>query len=303
MPSRRAQVGHGLAKVLGIKLDYRHEVEAEKITRGESVFSVSSADTFVEAEPTVWEWFREVTPSGSDMVTYVHNLFPFTRWIGRYNLQWLSGDLVAGITIGAVVVPQGMAYAKLAELPVEYGLYSSFMGVLIYWFFATSKDITIGPVAVMSTIVGNIVLDAQKHHPNLQPHVIASALSIIVGAIVCFLGLVRLGWLVDFISLTSISAFMTGSAINICVGQVPTLMGITGFSTRDSTYLVVIHILEHLGRTKLDAAIGLTALLFLYLLRFGFQYAGNRFPKHRRLLFFCSTLRTVFIILLYTLIS
>ena len=49
-----------------------------------------------------------------------------------------------GITIGAVVVPQGMAYAQLAQLPVEYGLYSSFMGVLIYWFFATSKDITIG---------------------------------------------------------------------------------------------------------------------------------------------------------------
>lgn len=49
-----------------------------------------------------------------------------------------------GITVGAVVVPQGMAYAKLAELPVQYGLYSSFMGVLIYWFFATSKDITIG---------------------------------------------------------------------------------------------------------------------------------------------------------------
>ena len=51
---------------------------------------------------------------------------------------------LAGITVGAVVVPQGMAYAKLAELPVEYGLYSSFMGVLLYWFFATSKDITIG---------------------------------------------------------------------------------------------------------------------------------------------------------------
>ena len=52
-----------------------------------------------------------------------------------------------GITVGAVVVPQSMAYAKLAELPVEFGLYSSFMGVLVYWFFATSKDITIGVCA------------------------------------------------------------------------------------------------------------------------------------------------------------
>jgi sodium-independent sulfate anion transporter 11 len=51
---------------------------------------------------------------------------------------------VSGVTVGAVVIPQGMAYAKLAALPVEFGLYSSFMGVLIYWFFATSKDITIG---------------------------------------------------------------------------------------------------------------------------------------------------------------
>ena len=58
--------------------------------------------------------------------------------------QWFIGDLVAGITIGAVVVPQGMAYALLANLDAQFGLYSSFMGVLIYWFFATSKDITIG---------------------------------------------------------------------------------------------------------------------------------------------------------------
>lgn len=144
MASTTTKVGHGLAKVLGIKLDYRPDARPDKITRGESVFSVSSADTFVEEEPTVAEWFNDILPSGSDVATYSRNLFPFTRWIGRYNLQWLFGDLVAGITIGAVVVPQGMAYAVLAELPVYYGLYTSFMGVLIYWIFATSKDITIG---------------------------------------------------------------------------------------------------------------------------------------------------------------
>ncbi|GAB7354736.1 hypothetical protein MBLNU459_g5149t1 [Dothideomycetes sp. NU459] len=304
MTSTQTKIGHGLAKVLGIKLDYRHELgDQNKITRGESVFSVSSADTFVEEEPTVADYFKSITPSGHDAWQYTRNLFPFTRWIGRYNSSWAAGDLVAGITIGAVVVPQGMAYAQLAELPVEYGLYSSFMGVLIYWFFATSKDITIGPVAVMSTIVGNVVLDAANTNPDIQGHVIASALSIIVGAIVCFLGLARLGWIVDFISLTSISAFMTGSAINILVGQIPTMMGITGFSTRDSTYKVIIHVLQHLGRSNLNAAMGITALAMLYIFRFSFQYLGNRFPKHRKLLFFCSTLRTVFVILLYTMIS
>lgn len=144
MPDTRTKIGHGLAKVLGIKLDYRNERATDKITRGESVFSVSSADTFVEEEPTVAEWVQDQTPSLHDLAQYAQNLFPFTRWIGRYNLTWFTGDLVAGVTIGAVVVPQGMAYAQLAELPVYYGLYTSFMGVLIYWFFATSKDITIG---------------------------------------------------------------------------------------------------------------------------------------------------------------
>jgi sodium-independent sulfate anion transporter 11 len=70
---------------------------------------------------------------------YVKSLFPIAGWIGRYNLIWLAGDLIAGLTAGAVVIPQGMAYAKVAGLPPEYGLYSSFVGVSIYFLFATSK--------------------------------------------------------------------------------------------------------------------------------------------------------------------
>lgn len=303
MASTSSKVGQGLAKVLGIKLDYRDDTPAAKVTRGESTFSIESADSYVESEPTAGEWLRSITPSGQDFLRYVHNLFPFTKWITKYNTQWFFGDLIAGITIGAVVVPQGMAYAKLAALPVEFGLYSSFMGVLIYWFFATSKDITIGPVAVMSTVTGNVVLAVQDVRPDIEGHVIASALAVIVGAIVCFFGLARLGWLVDFISLASIAAYMTGSAISICVGQVPTLMGITGFSTRDSTYKVVINTLKHLGRTKLDAALGLTALTMLYLIRFTFNYLARKQPNRRKLWFFCNTLRTVFVILLYTMIS
>lgn len=152
MTSTSTKVGHGLAKVLGIKLEYREENPATKLTRGESVFSVDSSDSYIEEEPTALEWIRSVLPNGRELLGYLRSLFPFTSWILRYNVQWLFGDLVAGITVGAVVVPQGMAYAKLAELPVEYGLYSSFMGVLIYWFFATSKDITIGVSFITSAI-------------------------------------------------------------------------------------------------------------------------------------------------------
>lgn len=89
----------------------------------------------------------------------MYSLFPIISWLPRYNRTWFYGDIIAAITIGCVVVPQGMAYAKvfiifilfylltkiqIATLPVQYGLYSSFTGVFIYCFFATSKDITIG---------------------------------------------------------------------------------------------------------------------------------------------------------------
>jgi sodium-independent sulfate anion transporter 11 len=138
------KVGHGVAKILRLKLP--QEQQPDPVTRGESTFSVGTFETYsyVEPEPTAAEWVEELIPSWHQVGQYFYRLFPFLAWITRYNVQWLIGDLVAGITVGAVVVPQGMAYAKLAELPVEYGLYSSFMGVLIYWFFATSKDITIG---------------------------------------------------------------------------------------------------------------------------------------------------------------
>jgi solute carrier family 26 (sodium-independent sulfate anion transporter), member 11 len=294
----------GVAKALGIKLHEREPYyDTDGVTRGESTYSIDSADTYVEEEPTTLEWFKEVLPTGPGLLRYAHNLFPFTHWITRYNAQWLAGDLVAGITVGFVVVPQSMAYAKLAALPVQFGLYSSFMGVLIYWFFATSKDITIGPVAVMSTLVGNIVLRVQETNPDIPGHVVASALAVIAGAIISFIGLIRCGWIVDFISLTAISAFMTGSAINIAVGQVPNLMGIKGFDTRASTYKVVINILKHLGSTQLDAALGLTALFLLYFYRYLCGYLARRIPSRQKTFFFIATLRTAFVILLYTMIS
>jgi sodium-independent sulfate anion transporter 11 len=176
-----------------------------------------------------------------------------------------------------------MAYAILAELKPQFGLYSSFMGVLVYWFFATSKDITIGPVAVMSTLVGQILVKAAKTNPEVPGHVIASCMAVIAGCIIAAIGFLRCGWIVDLIPLTSISAFMTGSAINIAVGQVPTLMGITGFNTRASTYLVLIHTLQGLPRTTLDAAIGLTALTMLYLIRF-VSLTHYHYTTHRRIL-------------------
>lgn len=94
--STTTKIGHGLAKGLGIKLQYRNELD-EGIRRGESVFSSATSDTFVEEEPHSIEWLRSITPTGKTVVHYLRSLFPFLSWIGRYNVQWLAGDLVAGM--------------------------------------------------------------------------------------------------------------------------------------------------------------------------------------------------------------
>lgn len=95
----RTKVGHGLAKALGITL----ENPDDDVTRGESVFSVETADTFIEQPPTTAEWLASGTPSTDDVVDYIKSLFPFISWLPFYNVQWLLGDLVAG---KCPIVPQ-----------------------------------------------------------------------------------------------------------------------------------------------------------------------------------------------------
>ncbi|KAK7408416.1 hypothetical protein QQX98_009401 [Neonectria punicea] len=284
---------HALEKFLG----------ADHVEPEDRAPSITNADIYIEREPTVGEFLEEFTPTLHGFAAYLYSLFPFLSWIGKYNWIWFLGDFIAGTTVGAVVVPQSMAYAQLAQLPVEYGLYSSFMGVLIYWFFATSKDITIGPVAVMSQVTGNIVLSAADSIPDVPGHVVASALAVIIGCIVTFLGLIRVGWIVEFIPLPAICAFMTGSGISIAAGQVPKLMGIKGVNTRAATYKVIIETLKHLGDTKIDAALGLTALVMLYGIRAICSTLAKKQPQRAKIYFFISTLRTAFVILLYTGIS
>ncbi|KAI9501437.1 sulfate transporter family-domain-containing protein [Coemansia spiralis] len=264
---------------------------------------------YVEPLASSKEWIKHnVIPTQEKTATYVKSLFPIFSWIYRYNWTWFVGDLVAGVTVGVVVVPQGMAYAKLAQLSPEFGLYSSFVGCALYFMFATSKDITIGPVAVMSTLMGNILNDVLPKLPEYkdQPWVIAGCLSLILGCIVTALGVLRLGFIVDFIPLPAIAAFMTGSALNIAMGQIPTLMGnnsVKAYNTRAPTYLVFGNFFKYIKHCNINAAVGLTALFLLYLIRWACSYSARRWPQREKVFFFISTLRTAFVILLYTLIS
>ncbi|KAK5047328.1 hypothetical protein LTR84_006850 [Exophiala bonariae] len=272
----------------------------------------SGTHTFVENEPTVLQTLKELTPTLASTYRYLRALFPCIGWIPRYNFQWLLGDCIAGITVALVVVPQAMAYALLATLSPEFGLYTSFAGAATYWLFGTSKDIVIGvdislnPVttAVGSLLVGEVINRVHEVRPNEYTSAeIAKNLSFITGVILLFLGLVRLGWVVEAIPYIPVSAFITAASITIMCTQFPVMMGIPGINSREVPYQVVIKTLRKLGETQLDAVIGLTCLIQLDLIRRLCSKMEARQPKLKRLWSTISSLRLTFAMLLYTLIS
>ncbi|KAJ3568520.1 hypothetical protein NP233_g5664 [Leucocoprinus birnbaumii] len=218
------------------------------------------------------------------VVAYLTSLLPILTWIHRY-----------------IVVPQGMSYAHIATLPPEYGLYSAVVGVFIYCIFATSKDVSIGPTAVMSLTVANVIAYVQSEHPGKWDNpTIATAAALIMGFVVLGIGLLRIGWLVEFIPVPAVSGFTTGCAITIVAAEMPGLLGITGFDNRAVTYHVMVNTLKGLPRIKLDAAWGLPGLVALYAIRELSTRAAKKWPQRARLFFFVNVFRNAFVILVMT---
>lgn len=287
---------------------------ASKLTKhGDSSQSLStlpnndiSVGEYVEPLPSVPGWLKQNIFShfGTRLLHYLRSLFPIINWLPRYNWNWLVYDFIAGITVGCVVVPQGMSYAKVATLPAQYGLYSSFVGVAIYCIFATSKDVSIGPVAVMSLVTSKVIANVQAKDPNYDAAQIGTTLALLAGAITCGLGLLRLGFIIEFIPVPAVAGFTTGSALNIMAGQVSSLMGYKSrVHTNAATYRVIIQTLQNLPHTKVDAAFGLVSLFILYLVRYTCQHLIKRYTKFQRVFFLTNVLRSAVIIIVGTAIS
>ncbi|KAF4950456.1 hypothetical protein FSARC_13192 [Fusarium sarcochroum] len=259
---------------------------------------------YYELEPTVWESLVECIPTADDTLRFLKSLFPCLGWLPRYNWRWLLSDSIAGLTVGLVVIPQAMAYALLATLAPDFGLYTSFAGAATYWLFGTSKDIVIGTTAVGSLLVGEVIAHVHEARPDTYTSVeIAKTLSFMTGLILLAVGLLRLGWLVEVIPYIPVSAFITAASMIIMCTQLPALLGIPGVNTREEPYKVLITTLRKLGDTRLDAAIGITCLVLLELAKFVFTKLEARQPARKRTWSMLSSLRLTFAMLLYTLVS
>eukprot|EP00794_Sanderia_malayensis_P008999 gene8999-9960_t len=152
------------------------------------------------------------------IVPFVHKYLPITVWLPKYTLSCLLSDFIAGITVGLMVVPQALAYASLAGLQNQYGLYSSFMGCFIYCVFGTAKDLTLGPTAILSLMVNIYGLPDDPEF--------TVTFTFCVGFVLLGMGILRLGFLVNFISVPVISAFTSAAAIVIAMSQLKDILGL-----------------------------------------------------------------------------
>ncbi|NXT89003.1 S2611 protein, partial [Anhinga rufa] len=190
---------------------------------------------------------------------------PVLRWLPRYSLAWLQLDLIAGLTVGLTVVPQALAYAEVAGLPLQYGLYSSFMGCFVYCFLGTAKDVTLGPTAIMSLLVSSYAF----HEP-----VYAILLAFLSGCIQLAMGLLHLGFLLDFISCPVIKGFTSAASITISFNQIKNILGLQGIPRQ--FFLQVYETLRRIGETRAgDAVLGLACLAALA----GLQAMKSRLPR------------------------
>ncbi|XP_074870272.1 sodium-independent sulfate anion transporter isoform X2 [Carettochelys insculpta] len=187
----------------------------------------------------------------------VQRRLPVLRWLPQYSLQWLQLDLLAGVTVGLTVVPQALAYAEVAGLPVQYGLYSSFVGCFIYCLLGTSKDVTLGPTAIMSLLVSSYAF----HDPAY-----AILLTFLSGCIQLAMGLLHLDFLLDFISCPVIRGFTSAASVTISFNQVKNILGLHNVPRQ--FFLQVYHTFQRIGETRAgDAVLGMLCLAVLMGLR------------------------------------
>ncbi|MGB1453946.1 MAG: SulP family inorganic anion transporter [Flavobacteriaceae bacterium] len=152
--------------------------------------------------------------------------FPFLDWITRYRTSDLKQDLLAGITVAVLLIPQGMAYALIAGLPPIYGLYAALTPQIIYAFLGTSRQLAVGPVAMDSLLVaaglGTLTLVQPTQYIQM-----AILLAFLMGAIQLLLGFFRMGFIVSFLSKPVISGFTSAAAIIIGLSQLKNLIGLS----------------------------------------------------------------------------
>lgn len=187
--------------------------------------------------------------------------FPIANWLPAYEKQWLRPDLIAGTTLAAFTIPEAIAYADLAGMPPQAGLYACIAAPLLYMLFGTSRQLVVGPTSAVSILVasalGSLTVDSPAQYAAL-----AALTAILVGFISFLAYSLRLGVLMNFISESVLVGFSTGAALYIAGSQLGKLFGIHG--AQGQFLERITHLVQNIGQTNLWAlALGVSAIVVI----------------------------------------
>ncbi|KAJ4767608.1 Sulfate transporter [Rhynchospora pubera] len=239
-------------------------------------FSFVFRETFFHDDPL---YHYKDQPRRKQFWLGLQSFFPILGWGRHYNLKKFKGDLLAGLTIASLCIPQDIGYAKLANVPPNNGLYTSFVPPLVYAAMGSSRDIAIGPVAVVSLLLGELLKHEinPKKHPEEYLHLAFTA-TFFAGITQAALGFLRLGFLVEFLSHAAVVGFMAGAAITIGLQQLKGLLGIKNFTTNTDIVSVMHSVFSnaHHGWNWQTVVIGMSFLVFLLTAKY-IAYRNHKF--------------------------
>ena len=192
-------------------------------------------------------------------------LLPIREWLPHYERSWLRADLMAAVAVWAVLVPEGMAYASLAGMPPETGLFAALAPLVVYAVLGTCRQLTVGPSSAIAAYSAAAI--APLAAGDSERFIALSALlALLAGAMLLAAGLARAGFVADFFARPVLTGFVAGLALVISIGQVPKLLGVEGGGTTFFGKLEVV--LRELGAANLvTLAIGAVALALIFALR------------------------------------
>ena len=193
-------------------------------------------------------------------------IFPILEWLPKYNKTQFKGDLSAGLTVGVMLIPQGMAYAMLAGLPPIYGLYASILPLIVYTIFGTTRQLAVGPVALDSLLVA-AGIGAIATVGSADYIMLAVLLAFTVGVLLLIMGIFRLGFLVNFLSRPVVSGFTSAAAIIIAISQLKHLLGVS-IERSKFAHQTLWNILKNIGDTNFyTLVIGIIAIIILRIIK------------------------------------
>src|SRR5262245_62848140 len=189
---------------------------------------------------------------------------PMPDWLSGYRKEWLRPDVVAGLTAAAVVIPKAMAYAAIAGLPLQVGLYTAFVPMVIYAVLGTSRPLSVSTTTTIAILTGAQLREVMPDAGAAELIAAGAALALLVGAMLVVAGALRLGFVANFISEPVLIGFKAAIAVVITVDQIPKLLGV--HISKAGFFRDVVAVIQHVPQTSvatLVLALALFALMFL----------------------------------------